>query len=61
MKLDVINIALGLLSNILGVLLIKYYFSLIKIKKHGGLSIGLIGAGIGAIIIGISLIVRELF
>lgn len=59
--MDIINVVIGLLLILLGVLLVKYYLSLIKKKEHGGLSINLIGAGVIFIIIGISLIVRELF
>lgn len=59
--MDIPNIIIAVLCNILGVFLIKYYLLLVKGKKHGGLIINLLGAGIGAIIIGVSLIIREVF
>jgi len=58
--MDLINILIGVLLNVLGFFLIKYYLLLVKENKHGGLSINLIGAGIGAIIIGVGLIIKEL-
>lgn len=57
--MDVINVFIGILLNILGVLLIKYYLSLIKEKKHGGLSIKAVGAGVIFIMIGVYLILKE--
>lgn len=58
--MDIINILIGVLSNILGVLLINYYLSLVKKKQHGGLSINLLSAGIGAVIIGVVYIYNEI-
>lgn len=51
---------IGVLLNVLGFFLIKYYTLLLKEKRHSGLSINLMWGGIGAIIIGVSLIIREL-
>tara|TARA_R110002072_G_scaffold48716_11_gene133206 strand:+ start:5748 stop:5927 length:180 start_codon:yes stop_codon:yes gene_type:complete len=59
--MDIIDVILGVLLITLGIFLIKYYLSLVKKEKHGGLSINLLGAGVGFIIIGISLVIRELF
>jgi hypothetical protein len=50
---------LGVLIIIIGILILIYYKGLKKNEK-GGLTFKLIGAGIGFIIIGISLIIREL-
>lgn len=58
--MDFINIIIGVLSIILGIYLIVFYQKLKKEKKTGGLSFKLQTAGIGAIMIGISLIIREL-
>ncbi len=58
--MDIINIILGVLLIILGVFLIKYYLSLVKKKQHGGLSINSIGAGVIFLMIGFTLIIREL-
>lgn len=55
-----INIVIGLLCIILGILLIGFYRNLVKQKKQGGLSFKIQTAGIGLIIIGIGLIIREI-
>lgn len=57
--MDWINIVIGILSIILGISLIVYYQNLKRENKTGGLSFKLQTAGIGAIIIGIGLIIRE--
>src|SRR5699024_3577936 len=44
--MDIINIFIGVLLNILGVLLIKYYLLLLKKKRGGDLGVNLLGAGI---------------
>ena len=55
-----INLILAILLIILGISILIYYSGLKK-KEKSGLSIKLIGGGIGFIMIGISLIIRELF
>ena len=55
-----IDIILGILTIVLGVLILKYYRGLTKNEK-GGLTFKLISAGIGSILIGITLILREIF
>ena len=55
-----IDIILGILTIVSGILILKYYFGLKKNEK-GGLTFNLIGAGIGSILIGITLILREIF
>ncbi|MDE3744142.1 hypothetical protein PHU20_19970 [Maribacter sp. D37] len=54
-----INIIIGVLLIILGIFLIKYYQDLKQNKKTAGLSFKIQTAGIGCIIIGIGLIIRE--
>lgn len=58
--MEMLNMLIGVLLNVLGFFLIKYYTLLLKEKRHSGLSINLMWGGIGAIIIGVSLIIREL-
>jgi hypothetical protein len=55
-----INVLIGLLCIILGILLIGFYRNLVAQKKQGGLSFKLQTAGIGLIFIGIGLIIREI-
>ncbi|WP_271425233.1 hypothetical protein [Aequorivita sinensis] len=57
--MDLINITVGLLLVALGIFLIVFYKKLKSENKTGGLSFKLQTAGIGALIIGISLIIRE--
>ena len=59
--MDFINIIIGVLSIILGIFLIVLYQKLKKEKKAGGLSFKFQTAGIGAIMIGMGLIIRELW
>lgn len=58
--MDWINLLIGLLLIILGTFLIKFYQDLKRENKTGGLSFKLQTAGIGCIIIGIGLVIREL-
>lgn len=58
--MNILNITIGILLIVLGVSLIKYYLLLRKEKKHGGLSIHSVSAGIGFIMIGVYLIVKEI-
>ena len=51
---------IGLLIIVLGVLLIKFYYDL-KPNEKGGLTFKLQTAGIGCLIIGIGLILKEIF
>jgi hypothetical protein len=53
------NIIIGLISIILGGLLINYYFILKKKKETVRMSIKGLSGGFGLIVIGIGLIVRE--
>ncbi len=55
-----IDIILGVALIVLGSMIILYYNGLKKEHK-GGLSIKLIGGGVGFIMIGAALIFRELF
>ncbi|TVZ28094.1 hypothetical protein JM83_3192 [Gillisia sp. Hel_I_86] len=55
-----VNIILAIAFIILGSVLIIYYNGLKK-KEKGGLSFKLISGGIGFIIIGLGLIIREIF
>ena len=55
-----IDIVLGVALIVLGSMIILYYNGLKKEHK-GGLTIKLIGSGIGFIMIGLVLIYRELF
>ena len=57
--MDFLNLIIGALLIVLGVLFIMYYNSLVKEKKQGALSFKIRTAGIGLIMIGLSLIVRE--
>ena len=50
------NIVLGVLAIVFGIVIIKYYENL---KNKGGLSFKLRNAGIGLIMLGIALILRE--
>ena len=59
-KIKMINIILALASIMLGLVLIVYYSGLKKEHK-GGLTINLLGSGVGFIMIGLVLIARELF
>lgn len=59
--MDFIILTFAILLIILGVGLIVYYQKLKKENKVGGLSFKLQSVGIGALIIGIGLIIRELF
>lgn len=52
----VVKLVIGILLIIIGFSLINYYNSLRKRKKEGGLSFKLQTAGIGAIIIGLGII-----
>ena len=58
--MDWIIIVIGLLIIVLGVLLIKFYYDL-KPNEKGGLTFKLQTAGIGCLIIGIGLILKEIF
>ena len=58
--MDIINIFIGVLLNILGVLLIKYYLLLLKKKRGGDLGVNLLGAGIIILMIGIVYIYNEI-
>jgi len=58
--MDILNIVIGVLLILLGVILVRYYLLLKKEKKHGGLSINAVSAGIGFIMIGVYLIVNEI-
>ncbi|MFD0990767.1 hypothetical protein ACFQ1R_11715 [Mariniflexile jejuense] len=58
--MDWINLLIGILLIILGIFLIKFYQDLKRENKTGGLSFKLQTAGIGCVIIGIGLIIREL-
>ena len=55
-----IEIVLGVALIVFGSMIILYYNGLKKEHK-GGLSIKLIGGGVGFIMIGLALIYRELF
>ena len=55
-----VDIILAILLIILGTLILTYYNRLEK-KQKGGSSIKLIGGGIGCIMIGICLILQEIF
>ena len=57
--MEIVNIILGILILIFGVSLIVYYRKL-KPNEKGTLSINLLVAGIGSLILGIGLIIREL-
>lgn len=59
--MNFIYILIGILSIFVGILLIIYYRKLKSENKTGGLSFKIQTGGIGAIIIGIGLILRELF
>lgn len=56
--MDFYNIILGLISIILGILIIYYYQKLIKIKKRRLFYLKFQTAGMILIIIGIGLIIR---
>ena len=56
--MDYINIIIGILLIVLGIILIKYYHYLKREKKAGGLSFKFQTGGIGCIMIGIALIIR---
>ncbi|MBG6130185.1 putative membrane protein [Aquimarina sp. EL_43] len=56
--MDFINIILGFLLIVFGILILIYYQN--HVKKYAGLTMNLISGGIGFIIIGLGLIVREL-
>ena len=57
--MDIVNIILGILILIIGVSIIVYYRKL-KPNQKGTLSVNLLVAGIGSLILGIGLIMREL-
>ncbi len=54
-----INILIGFLLIIIGIYLINYYQKLISKNKAGGLSFKIRTSGIGFIMIGLVLIIRE--
>ncbi|MCF6295978.1 MAG: hypothetical protein L3J25_09860 [Flavobacteriaceae bacterium] len=54
--MNLLNIILGVLLIILGVYIVKFHEEL---QKKGGLSFKLRTSGLGLIIIGIALIIRE--
>lgn len=54
------NFILGILLIILGILFIYEYTSLVKKRKHSGLTINIAVSGYGLTIVGIVLILREL-
>lgn len=54
------NLILGILLILIGVLLIHLYNYLVKEEKSSGLSFKFRTGGIGFIMIGIALIIREL-
>lgn len=58
--MGVIDVIIGILLIFLGVVLINFYLTLVKKKKHGGLSINFVSAGIGFIMVGIYIIVKGL-
>ena len=55
-----VDIFLGILVIILGVVILIYYFGLKKEEKIRGLVIKFLGAGIGLIMLGVTLILREI-
>jgi len=55
------NFILGILSVVIGICLINYYQILKKQNKTGGLSFKLQSGGIGFVIIGIGLLLKEIF
>ena len=55
--MDVLNIILGILLILLGFYVLKYYEE--KLSNIGGLTYKIMVAGIGLIIMGIGLIIRE--
>ena len=58
--MDFINLIIAILLIGLGFLLIKLYNDLKREKKTGALSFKIRTAGIGCILIGIALIIREI-
>jgi len=59
--MDWINLFIGILLIVLGIFLIKFYQDLKDKNKTGGLSFKIQTAGIGCIIIGIGLIIKEFY
>jgi uncharacterized membrane protein len=59
--MDWINLIIGILLIVLGILLISLYQDLKKENKTGTFSFKIQTGGIGLIMIGITLIIRELF
>ena len=57
--MDFINLTVGILLITLGIFLIVFYKKLKTKNKRGGLSFKLQTAGIGVLIIGLGLIIRE--
>ena len=57
--MDIVNIIIGLLLIISGILVIVYYEYYMKKESKGNLSFKLRVAGIGLMIIGLGLIIRE--
>lgn len=57
--MNILDIIIGVLLILLGVFLIKYYLLLKKEKKHGGLAINAVSAGIGFIMIGLYYILKK--
>lgn len=55
------NVILGILCIVLGILIITFYEYFLDSKNKGVLSFKIRTAGIGSIIIGIGLIIKELF
>jgi len=54
-----INVLIGIILNVLGVLLISYYLSLVKKKQDSDLTVNLLGAGIIFIMIGLYYIFKK--
>lgn len=57
--MDILNIIIGVLLIILGVYLIKVTSELTRTNKSGGFTFDLGTAGIGSIILGVAMIIRE--
>ncbi|WP_460219361.1 hypothetical protein [Psychroserpens sp. MEBiC05023] len=59
--MDWSNIIIGIISILVGVIFINYYFHLKRKKETVRMSIKGLSAGYGLIIIGIGLIIKEFF